>query len=175
MQTFHRAEFLKILEKHIPSNYHTHFSKRLTSYEDRSQASLDSTSTNPIVLHFTDGTIAECDVLVGADGVKSAVRRSMFTSLALNAQDESQAAAYRGCVEATWSGIVAYRALVQASTFSVEYPEHPVISSPVCVSAPFSFSISTSATMLIPNERLNFQFMGKYAVSTMSERNLTIL
>ncbi|KAI0086402.1 FAD/NAD(P)-binding domain-containing protein [Irpex rosettiformis] len=124
MHTYHRAEFLKILERHIPPNYRTHFSKRLVSYED--------IPPNPIVLHFKDGTTAKCDVLVGADGIKSAVRRNMFTALASNTQDESQAAAYTRCVDATWSGSVAYRGLVQAEAFTAEYPDHPAISAPVC-------------------------------------------
>ena len=84
MQSFHRAEFLKILEKNIPSSYRTHFGKRLESYED--------STSNPITLRFKDGTTATCDVLIGADGVKSAVRRSMFADLAAKAQDDAQAA-----------------------------------------------------------------------------------
>ena len=128
MHTYHRAEFLKILEKHTPPNYRTHFSKRLVSYEDH--------PTSPILLQFADGTTAECDILVGADGVKSAVRRRMFTSLAVSTQDESQATRYRRCVEATWSGVIAYRSLIQADTFAADHPNHPAISAPIFVSIP---------------------------------------
>ena len=43
-----------------------HFEKRLVGIEDRAD--------RPIVAHFTDGTSAEGDFLIGADGVHSAVR-----------------------------------------------------------------------------------------------------
>lgn len=44
-----------------------HFGKRLTRIEDRGD--------QPVVAHFTDGSSAEGDLIVGADGVHSAVRR----------------------------------------------------------------------------------------------------
>ncbi|KAI0729300.1 hypothetical protein BC629DRAFT_1601528 [Irpex lacteus] len=125
LQTYHRAEFLKILEKNMPSTYRTNFGKRLVSYED--------SASEPVTLHFKDGSTATCDVLVGADGIKSAVRRTMFNDLAAEAQDENQAAAYRKHVEATWSGVVAYRSLVQAETFKANYPSHTSAGpSPIC-------------------------------------------
>ena len=132
MQSFHPAEFLKVLEKNIPVDYRTHFGKRLESYED--------SAPDPIVLHFKDGTTAECDILVGADGIKSAVRRTMYTELAAKAQDDTQAAAYRQCIDATWSGGVTYRALVQARSFRSDYPDHAALSSPVCVGPLLSYS-----------------------------------
>ncbi|MGA7811217.1 FAD-dependent oxidoreductase [Bradyrhizobium sp.] len=47
-----------------------HFEKRLARIEDRPD--------QPIVAHFTDGSSAEGDVLIGADGVHSAVRRHVL-------------------------------------------------------------------------------------------------
>ena len=131
MQSFHRAEFLKILEKNIPSSYRTHFGKRLESYED--------STSNPITLRFKDGTTATCDVLIGADGVKSAVRRSMFADLAAKAQDDAQAAAYLQCIDPTWSGVVTYRALIQADSFKEDYPDHVALSTPTLVRLSISF------------------------------------
>ena len=139
MRTFHRAEFLKVLKKHVPSSYCTHFSKRLVSYQDA--------PTGPVVLHFNDGTTAKCDILIGADGVKSAVRGSMFTSLASTAKDECQAALYRQCVDATWSGVVFYRGLAQADAFTADYPDHPAISTTAVVS--ISLSHHSIAAILI--------------------------
>ncbi|KAI0799845.1 FAD/NAD(P)-binding domain-containing protein, partial [Irpex lacteus] len=130
MQSYHRAEFLKILEKNIPSSYRTHFGKRLVSYTENSSS--PSSSSEPVTLHFKDGSTAKCDVLVGADGIRSAVRRTMFSDLAAKAQDEVQAATYRRCVDAAWSGVVTYRALVKTEAFKAEYPDHTSISSPVC-------------------------------------------
>ncbi|KAI0689374.1 hypothetical protein BC835DRAFT_255975 [Cytidiella melzeri] len=134
MQPFHRAEFLKILENRIPSNYRKNFSKRLVSYED--------IAPNPIVLRFKDGTTAECDVLVGADGIKSAVRRAMFVSLAEEQQDSRHAEAYRQCVDAKFSGVVTYRALVQAEALKAEYPDHPALSQPFCYFGKGKFVVS---------------------------------
>ena len=51
-------------------------SKRLTSY------SQSSSRQHPVRLEFQDGSTAACDVLVGADGVKSAVRAVLVRELA---------------------------------------------------------------------------------------------
>ncbi|KAG8215969.1 hypothetical protein J3R82DRAFT_7951 [Butyriboletus roseoflavus] len=38
----------------------------------------DADSTFPIVLNFADGTTATTDVLVGSDGIRSTVRKTLF-------------------------------------------------------------------------------------------------
>ncbi|KAI0338351.1 FAD/NAD(P)-binding domain-containing protein [Trametopsis cervina] len=121
MRSFHRAEFLKVLEDHVPSHYRKHFNKRLTSYEDSAQ--------QPVLLHFKDGTTAQCDVLIGADGIKSAVRRSMFAQLTEKKGVAPQT--YRWCMDATWSGLVAYRGLVPTDTLKAQCPNHMGLTSPV--------------------------------------------
>ena len=55
-----------IVDKAWSSCVEVHFEKRLARIEDRPD--------RPIVAHFTDGTSAEGDFLIGADGVHSAVR-----------------------------------------------------------------------------------------------------
>jgi 2-polyprenyl-6-methoxyphenol hydroxylase-like FAD-dependent oxidoreductase len=55
-----------ILAKATAEDIDVHFEKRLVSVEDRAD--------QPIVAHFADGTSAEGDFLIGADGVHSAVR-----------------------------------------------------------------------------------------------------
>jgi 2-polyprenyl-6-methoxyphenol hydroxylase-like FAD-dependent oxidoreductase len=55
-----------IIEKAWSSNVELYFEKRLARIEDRPD--------QPIVAHFTDGSSAEGDLLIGADGVHSAVR-----------------------------------------------------------------------------------------------------
>jgi 2-polyprenyl-6-methoxyphenol hydroxylase-like FAD-dependent oxidoreductase len=55
-----------ILAKATAEDIDVHFEKRLVSIEDRAD--------QPIVAHFADGSSAEGDFLIGADGVHSAVR-----------------------------------------------------------------------------------------------------
>jgi len=55
-----------IIEKAWSSHVELYFEKRLARIEDRPD--------RPIVAHFTDGSCAEGDFLIGADGVHSAVR-----------------------------------------------------------------------------------------------------
>ena len=68
----HRAEFHNILFRHLPSHVATHTNKRLVSY-------LDSGDVNtPIRLVFADGTEETCDILVGADGIKSRIQKAVL-------------------------------------------------------------------------------------------------
>jgi 2-polyprenyl-6-methoxyphenol hydroxylase-like FAD-dependent oxidoreductase len=51
-------------------NVELHFEKRLARIEDRAD--------QPVVVHFTDGTHAEGDFVIGADGVHSVVRQHVI-------------------------------------------------------------------------------------------------
>ncbi|KAI0842823.1 FAD/NAD(P)-binding domain-containing protein [Hypoxylon sp. FL0890] len=62
----HRAAFLQELLSGVPEE-RMHASKKL----DR----IERVDDGSVVLHFTDGTTHECDVLVGADGIHSTVRK----------------------------------------------------------------------------------------------------
>ncbi|KAI0759175.1 FAD/NAD(P)-binding domain-containing protein, partial [Irpex lacteus] len=119
LQSYHRADMLKILENNLPKHYRPHFDKRLSSYEDA--------SPSPIILKFLDGSTATCDILVGADGIKSAVRMSMFGHLADNTKDDVQAEVYRQCIEPMWSGVIVYRALCLPEDLKAAYPNHPSV------------------------------------------------
>jgi 2-polyprenyl-6-methoxyphenol hydroxylase-like FAD-dependent oxidoreductase len=55
-----------LVDKAWSSSVEVHFDKRLARIEDR--------ANRPIVAHFTDGSSAEGDLLIGADGVHSAAR-----------------------------------------------------------------------------------------------------
>ncbi|KAF3762120.1 FAD/NAD(P)-binding domain-containing protein [Cryphonectria parasitica EP155] len=63
----HRAAFLRELLAEI-SPERLHSSKKLKTIEKKG-------SEESILLHFTDGTTHECDVLVGADSIHSTVRK----------------------------------------------------------------------------------------------------
>ena len=79
-----------------------HLNKRLRSYTQ-------SGTSDTIQLTFADGSSAECDVLVGADGVKSTVRQGMFQDLAKRGRPEMLK-----YVEPFFSGTFAYRCLIPA-------------------------------------------------------------
>ena len=72
----------------------------------------------PITLNFKDGTVATCDVLVGADGIKSSVRANMYEGLATQWEEASgscsneRSEAIRRNVNPTWTGQVVYRSLI---------------------------------------------------------------
>ena len=107
VQTFHRSQLLNALVNHLRTPDEVlHLRKRLASYEEPVSPS------DPVVMRFTDGTSATCDLLIGSDGIRSAVRRSMYTSFADEADGES-AEELRSMIEPVWSGSVAYRGLAK--------------------------------------------------------------
>lgn len=109
MRTFHRADLQKLLAKRLHGSHSIHFSKRLARYD------FSKTETGSIVLQFTDGTRADCDVLVGADGIRSAVRRTMYEAFADEASCKSEfaeAQQLRAMAEPVWSREISYRGLV---------------------------------------------------------------
>ena len=110
----HRAQFQMLLAKHVRDASTLHFSKRLASYEE--PASPDE----PIVLKFRDGSEATCDLLVGSDGIRSAVRRTMYTALAAEEKDETRAAELLKIIDPVWSGIIVYRGLVPIESIAEE-------------------------------------------------------
>ena len=125
---FHRAEFHEVLLNRLSSRCHTLPSKRLESYVQRPGA--------PITLHFQDGSTATCDILIGADGLKSAVRKTMFQEAAMWAESQhrkSDAAKLRNLHEPRFSGFIAYRALIPAARLSSLSPQHRALSSGVKV------------------------------------------
>ncbi|KJZ79206.1 hypothetical protein HIM_01357 [Hirsutella minnesotensis 3608] len=62
----HRAEFLRELLSGVDPE-RMHASKKLQRVE--------RSDNGPVTLHFTDATTHECDILVGADGIHSLVRK----------------------------------------------------------------------------------------------------
>jgi salicylate hydroxylase len=127
--TFHRADFQKVLLVSSPPSHRIHCSKRLRSYTQRQGGAIS--------LLFEDGTAAKCDVLLGADGLKSAVRRSLLGEKVQWAQGEgkwSEAADLTAVMEPCWSGTNAYRALIPADKLKMRYPNHRVLTQPTQVS-----------------------------------------
>ena len=92
MQSVHRADFLDELVKAVPSQ-HANFNKRLQQIEDK--------DGSPIVMRFDDGTSATADVVIGADGIHSNVRKYLLGNEA---------------AQPVFTGYVAYRGIVSMDT-----------------------------------------------------------
>ncbi|KAJ7772572.1 FAD/NAD-P-binding domain-containing protein [Mycena maculata] len=116
---FHRAHFLDVFVEHLPPGV-AHFGKRLVSYERR--------AGGEIGLTFADGTHAECDVLVGCDGIKSVVRAELLRSKAA----EDARPELLKLIEPKWTGTIAYRGLVPSTEIpSRNGAKHDTLATPM--------------------------------------------
>lgn len=102
----HRALVLAALAKRIKPGI-THFGKRCASV-------VSPPDGGRAVVHFTDGTNVDADVVIGADGIKSTVRQATLPE-----NDQSD--------HVSFSGTVAYRGLVptavaRAAGVTSEFP-----------------------------------------------------
>lgn len=107
LMTFHRADFQGLLIQHLPQSLRIQYSKRLQSY--------DRLPSGQLELHFQDGSQTTCDVLVGADGIKSAVRSLLLheqAEVAVAGGHQEEANVLLDSIAPTWTGTVAYRFLV---------------------------------------------------------------
>ncbi|KIJ16517.1 hypothetical protein PAXINDRAFT_98958 [Paxillus involutus ATCC 200175] len=124
LMKIHRADFHGVLLAHLPKSCKTHHSKRLVSYTQP-----EPPTNSPIILSFTDGTTSSCDVLIGADGVKSAVRGCMMREIA-QTLSEGAAAAALSCIDPIWSGATAHRTLINAEKLRASHPNHRALREP---------------------------------------------
>ncbi|KAJ2916737.1 hypothetical protein MD484_g3704, partial [Candolleomyces efflorescens] len=158
LMTFHRPDFQNALLQNMPRSARIHCSKRLRSYNQR--------PTGPIELSFEDGTTATCDILIGADGLKSAVRRSMFTEKARIAHSEGRTAEAAECeasIEPVWSGTNAYRALIPAERLSARYPGHRVFTQPTQVR--FFYLLNLSGTLTSSSADISTSYVIGYPIA----------
>lgn len=115
----HRQRMIGILERHLPASCTVHYKKRLLNYIEPEQGGAHLTS--PISLEFADGTAATTDVLIGADGIHSAVRKTMFeVASKYNGDDRADLEQY---IEPTFTGMFIYRSLLPAEALRKENPE----------------------------------------------------
>lgn len=87
-----RSDFLDELIKHVPEGV-AQFGKRVTHYE--------YADDDKVVLHFKDGSTATHDAVIGCDGIKSNIRKTLLAS---TPKPES--------ANAVFSGKFCYRGLI---------------------------------------------------------------
>ena len=120
--SFHRADIQEVLLKHVSPNTKPHLSHRLSTY----------TETNDgVELEFTNGSKATCDILVGADGINSVVRK-VFLSKEKGIDPSSEEA--EKVSQPVWSGTMVYRSLINSEVIRLMNPNHPALSTRVVVS-----------------------------------------
>ena len=113
---------IETLKRHLPSTCTVHLGKRLTTYKE---------SATGVTLHFADGSTATADVLIGADGIRSATRQTLFEQILQTQQKLYEVSGSKGlapefCKQAIpkWSGTVAYRALFNSEALDKVWPDH---------------------------------------------------
>ncbi|KAG7088050.1 hypothetical protein E1B28_012084 [Marasmius oreades] len=109
-----------LVEKTNQKTCSIHYSKKLVKY--------DSTGADgQFKLHFDDGTTASADLIIGADGIHSTVRKFFFSDLASATSDEAKKEQYLRCIEPRWSGTYMYRTNMGIPKEKIQElnPEHP--------------------------------------------------
>ncbi|KAI0642064.1 salicylate hydroxylase [Trametes meyenii] len=130
MIAYHRPDFHRVLLRHLSTSPRVRMftRKRLASYEH-------SSLSRPCVhLRFQDGHTATCDLLIGADGVKSATRRRAMTGLADAARARGDIASAEKLADLAlpkWSGTLAYRTTIPMEKVLSILPNHRVTQTPV--------------------------------------------
>ncbi|EIM88732.1 salicylate hydroxylase [Stereum hirsutum FP-91666 SS1] len=122
-----KTEFHQALIGCLSQRVRTHTSKRLVSYEE-------TDSSEPIKLYFKDGSTATCDILIGADGIKSIVRVSMYEKLSKEAAqqgDHARADELLDVMNAKYSGATVYRTLIPGERLKAVSPDHRSFASPI--------------------------------------------
>lgn len=119
--SFHRADVQHVFLAHISPAVRVHLNKRLVSYHETDEE---------IELFFKDGERATCDLLVGADGINSVVRRGFLASKYNLTECEAAKQA-----RPLWTGTMVYRSLIDSEVIKRQNPTHPCLTEPLMVSA----------------------------------------
>ena len=115
--------------KHVSPNVKAHLSHRLLTYIE---------TKDGIELEFTNGGKSTCDILVGADGINSVVRKVFLSNEKGIDPSSEEAAKYS---QPLWSGTMVYRSLIDSGVIRRINPDHPALSTRIVVSKR-SFDVS---------------------------------
>ncbi|KAI0751934.1 hypothetical protein C8Q80DRAFT_1160297 [Daedaleopsis nitida] len=136
----HRADMVDVLVRHLPKSCTVHTSKRIVSYTESTSDEKES-GRSAYTLHFADGTTAEADVIIGADGIKSKTRAAMYDSAHERECADSKAVPREDCARCKhatplWTGTVAYRYLIPGERMREVNPEHSALK----IKSPMSYA-----------------------------------
>ncbi|KAF9482883.1 salicylate hydroxylase, partial [Pholiota conissans] len=123
--SFHRTVVQEALLQHLSPSIKFHLSSRLVSYTESS-----GSVTAPIELSFADGKSATCDLLIGADGIKSIIRRQVTSE---NPHASSLDSEGDRCLntDPVWTGTFAYRCAVDSTILKEKMPSHRALTTHV--------------------------------------------
>ncbi|KAF9541152.1 FAD/NAD(P)-binding domain-containing protein [Agrocybe pediades] len=112
--TLHRADVQTILLKHLPSSIRCHLSHRLTGYVETNEG---------VQLNFENGKTALCDLMIGADGLHSATRKTLLSE-GKNWTEQEAIQHSRPL----WTGVHVYRYVADAALIKQACPENRALS-----------------------------------------------
>lgn len=113
----HRAELQEVLLRRLNKDMHLNLSSRVVACEEQG---------NIASIKFEDGTTANFDLVIGADGLKSVIRRDLLTAKFPDEIDR---------ILPIWSGSTVYRFLVPMQALSQKAADHPAITKATMVSS----------------------------------------
>lgn len=153
--SLHRADLLSIFLQNLPASCNVHTSKRLTHYTTE-------VGGTPITLYFADGSSASADVLIGADGVRSPTRKTLFEIRNEQTGVDSGASLSPSQIsDPVWSGSLVYRCLVSVELLKTISPEHRAIHSRIIVSS----SLNSNTSRIAEAPRLKYCGKDKASIS----------
>lgn len=149
----HRSVLVNVIKNAVQSNQFCsiHTSSHFVSYDI-----VESASARQFLLHFSNGSTATADVLVGADGVHSAVRRDIYAHVPateVNWTEED--------TTSQWSGTIAYRSLIQEEALEKAWPDHDSRKRPNIVK--HVSALSSVLVLICSNWMCSFAVKEKYA------------
>ncbi|KAK2467655.1 hypothetical protein APHAL10511_000510 [Amanita phalloides] len=110
----HRADLQKVLLKCALRRARLHLSSKLVSYTEHQDS---------VHLVFENGSRGTCDLLVGADGIKSTVRRLFLMS--------RPGSGYQDSIDPIWTGTYAYRGIIPRDELEQRMSGHRAAKVPV--------------------------------------------